>query len=630
MKPVNTSILIVINKNSDFGSFTLGQDIVLLIERSNQCTILCTSEIKNIIKQKLHYKNINFVIYDLNPYFDEAKYNLHLLLDQIRSKLGEYSSSIVNPIFDSRNCLEFLRIYQKKLNKTNLLELTSTICQLKACSDINKDSQILFVDYNVYEVYILQHVLEQITIKCISVNTSQVLPLNTTSFVFVLKKFIQNLSLLTDLYYDSKLSICAEPTNAKKNIVIVIDDIWHLYYAENKLQSTYFPNLYKSLDSCFDIHWFALISTRFKNNTSTDLREALQKELRKQKVSFVNIIEFTFHSLRLWLQLYVIRFQAWFMLKFKSSNIHGIILFEVDDLIGRIHQLLSNNIRRRALENNITDNIYLDRKPFSNVAKSIKNLNPRSNSTYVGLQHGITNINQLGYTFSEYEINKNSSSLLLPDFMLVFGQNTYEFMSNNNFPSNHLSISGSFVYTDLKPHLTCSIINEYKNILIALQYPGEDLYNLVNTIAKSLLTINNYKIVIRPHPTYGGSGSQASKILISQGIPTDKFSISSNKLEDDLSSSDLLITQSSSIVFDYLRFSKPILIYNGHSKFNNNYLFNEYQCFEYFVTSQDLTTILTSKHILIKYALRYLFAERHVRSSTTPSNFLMNLIDKRF
>ena len=141
-----------------------------------------------------------------------------------------------------------------------------------------------------------------------------------------------------------------------------------------------------------------------------------------------------------------------------------------------------------------------------------------------------------------------------------------------NFPKKEIVNIGYFFLDHLKKKANLKIVEE-KNILFAPSW-NYNIKNLFNDYSIQIifkLLNNNYKVTLRPHPEHYKRSKKTLKKILDNYNCEKNFSIDKNFSNlKSLEKASILITDNSSIVFEYLLlFKRPIIYINYVEKIHN-------------------------------------------------------------
>ena len=141
-----------------------------------------------------------------------------------------------------------------------------------------------------------------------------------------------------------------------------------------------------------------------------------------------------------------------------------------------------------------------------------------------------------------------------------------------NFPKKEIVNVGYFFLDHLKKKANLKIIEE-KNILFApsWNYNIKNLFNDYSIQIISKLLNDNYKVTLRPHPEHYKRSKKILKKILDIYNYEKNFSLDKNFSNlKSLEKACILITDNSSIVFEYLLlFKRPIIYINYVDKIHN-------------------------------------------------------------
>ncbi|MFC1623865.1 hypothetical protein ACFL28_00890 [Candidatus Omnitrophota bacterium] len=175
-----------------------------------------------------------------------------------------------------------------------------------------------------------------------------------------------------------------------------------------------------------------------------------------------------------------------------------------------------------------------------------------------GYQHAIVPRMLLNYFNLPGEISDTSHySIPLPDKMICNGQLPYQYMRDSGWPKEKLSIAEAIRYNSLKGPVKSS---RKKNIvLVALSISPEESSSILNVVCKSLESLKNIEVWIKPHPFL-----QHKKAFELAGLSekTNFFQIKNEPIGDLLSDARIAITGGSSVSLEALTCGCEVLLIN--------------------------------------------------------------------
>ena len=141
-----------------------------------------------------------------------------------------------------------------------------------------------------------------------------------------------------------------------------------------------------------------------------------------------------------------------------------------------------------------------------------------------------------------------------------------------NFPRKEIVNVGYFFLDHLKKKENLNI-KEKNNILFApsWNYNEKNLFNDYSLLIISKLLTNNFSVTFRPHPEHYKRSKKIIKKIINTYADEKNFTIDKNFSNiKSLEKANILITDNSSIVFEYLLiFKRPIIYINYVDKIHN-------------------------------------------------------------
>ncbi len=141
-----------------------------------------------------------------------------------------------------------------------------------------------------------------------------------------------------------------------------------------------------------------------------------------------------------------------------------------------------------------------------------------------------------------------------------------------NFPRKEIVNVGYFFLDHLKKKVNFDI-KEKNNILFApsWNYNEKNLFNDYSLLIISKLLTNNFSVTFRPHPEHYKRSKKIIKKILNTYADEKNFTIDENFSNiKSLEKANILITDNSSIVFEYLLiFKRPIIYINYVDKIHN-------------------------------------------------------------
>lgn len=141
-----------------------------------------------------------------------------------------------------------------------------------------------------------------------------------------------------------------------------------------------------------------------------------------------------------------------------------------------------------------------------------------------------------------------------------------------NFPRKEIVNVGYFFLDHLKKKVNLNI-KEKNNILFApsWNYNEKNLFNDYSLLIISKLLTNNFSVTFRPHPEHYKRSKKIIKKIFNTYADEKNFTIDKNFSNiKSLEKANILITDNSSIVFEYLLiFKRPIIYINYVDKIHN-------------------------------------------------------------
>ena len=141
-----------------------------------------------------------------------------------------------------------------------------------------------------------------------------------------------------------------------------------------------------------------------------------------------------------------------------------------------------------------------------------------------------------------------------------------------NFPRKEIVNVGYFFLDHLKKKVNLDI-KEKNNILFApsWNYNEKNLFNDYSLLIISKLLTNNFSVTFRPHPEHYKRSKKIIKKILNTYADEKNFTIDKNFSNiKSLEKANILITDNSSIVFEYLLiFKRPIIYINYVDKIHN-------------------------------------------------------------
>jgi len=195
-----------------------------------------------------------------------------------------------------------------------------------------------------------------------------------------------------------------------------------------------------------------------------------------------------------------------------------------------------------------------------------------------GIQHGYIYPYNPMYSYGKIISESEPFGFPIPDFLLLYGNYTKQLLISNGYPADKLIAFGNIFLFNLeqfklkfnyKKSLEKFSINKNEKIILVttgkLQrgYSSAGKYDYDEKIIENLLrkfsNNNNYKIIIKPHPTE--FNIQVYDELIKK-YSSNNVIISNENIFELISLSSVLISVFSTTMYDALCFEKPVIRVN--------------------------------------------------------------------
>ena len=154
-------------------------------------------------------------------------------------------------------------------------------------------------------------------------------------------------------------------------------------------------------------------------------------------------------------------------------------------------------------------------------------------------------------------------------FAILPGEAMVHFLKEKNAFNNltHHSLIGNYRYYYFKEHLKPLTLPN-KTILYAPSWQPEDKTTLLTAEFEKIALINEYNVIVKPHPnTFKLSNPSLLKALLHlEEKPNIHLLKNSPLIFPILASVDLLISDTSSIAYDFLTFDKPMIFIQHDEK----------------------------------------------------------------
>lgn len=588
-------------------------------------------------KSKIHSLNFNGDV-------TEAKKTYFEWLDNLRNfyekKDGvKWTYTILNTFF-----LNLSNISEKKSNKTYCLHIFQSKIALDRFFDenknISKNANIVFDLIGPIEMcYALKpYLVNSFSNSVFFLNSKRESMLN---YLLVIKKyfliFISNLKLFYSFYLkvvkiknSNNLADNNRQSETRK-IAFTVDDDKEIIIDDSNISSRYFPNMGNILNK-HNVQFIPIILEGKPSLTLFD-NKLYKTSLFYQKLSFLQFLAIHFKSSVYIFKFTIILIYSIFYKKSISVNLkHNryMFIFNMLNLMSRSFNICTRYYRVNNFLKRTNVDVLLERKPFSSSGK-ISILASRGNCISVGLQHGVVNNNQLGYSFTTNELDKNrffNIYEVLPDKMFVFGERMKSHLLNQNFPSNKVTISGNFKYNNrfFKRFDGCHDISDKTQFIYIMQCGGEELKYHLDILIGALIYFKHINLVIRPHPLRPYLLNDAFSYLDSLSFPAERFTVSNSaNIFDAFDHSAIVFSHSSTSILDSIYAGVPVVILDISSIENNNSLFIESESFVSVKDSDELISYLNKGQICVSPDA-YAFLEWQVSTSSNLNSELIKIL----
>lgn len=584
-------------------------------------------------------------IFSLNISGDvtEAKKSYFEWLDNLRNfyekKDGvKWTHTILNTFF-----LNLSNISEKKSNKTYCLHIFQSKIALDRFFDENKN---IFKSANI--VFDLIGSIEMCyALKPYLVNSfsNSVFFFNSKresmwNYILVIKKyffiFISNLKLIYSFYL--KLVKIKNSNSLANNswkidtnkIAFTVDDDKEIIIEDSNISSRYFPSMENLLNKN-NVGFIPLILESKPSHKFLE-KNTYKISLFYQKLSSFQFLIIHFKSLEYILKSAIILMHSIFSKKNNSFNFNHnryMFIFNLLNLMSRSLNICTRYYRITNFLKRANVDVLVERKPFSSSGR-ISILASRGNCISVGLQHGVVNNNQLGYSFTSKELDKNRFFNIydvLPDKMFVFGERMKSHLLKQNFPPNKIIISGNFKYNNrfFKRFDGCHDISDKTQFLYIMQCGGEELKCHLDILIGALFYFKHINLVIRPHPLRSYLLNEAFSHLDNLSFPAERISVSnSSNIFDAFDHGTIVFSHSSTSILDSIYAGVPVVILDITSIENNNSLFIESESFVSVKDSHELISYLSKGQICVSPDA-YRFLEWQVSTSSSLNSELIKI-----
>jgi hypothetical protein len=367
----------------------------------------------------------------------------------------------------------------------------------------------------------------------------------------------------------------------KKVMAIVVDNSWELKSKNGKIFSLYWPNL-SEVGSCrgYEIVWIPLLEL-----TDPEVRLKIERILKNNILTGEITKDQIFHHFKGWVNSLV------YLFKDKSAYTRCILDgFDFTSLIDKeINSLLFSGYLKYSffysLIKNTADNVdvFLERKPFNAVGRVL--IYASEGTPVIGIQHGIVNNSQLGYVFTDSELDISPRTTRMdrcqvPTRMAVFGERLYERMVSYNYPRNWLSIIGDmkFRLDDYEKCLPGKL--QTNKCMFVIQYDESFVDKWLPIVARSLFSRGDScaQLIIKPHPQDIDAGERAKNLLVNLGYNPKYITISTESFISAVEKVEFVVSHSSTSIIESLLKGKPVCLIKDDSFENDNSLFESSGC----------------------------------------------------
>ena len=174
-------------------------------------------------------------------------------------------------------------------------------------------------------------------------------------------------------------------------------------------------------------------------------------------------------------------------------------------------------------------------------------------------QHGLIGPNHVGYNYPASFLRSSKFQKMLPDFFLGYGEKWTNWI---DIPGEKINIGN--------PHLTESIglvkkIKNHKKVIL-LMTAGMSYENFCYVVKPILTLTPNYRFILRVSPFEKSDVETRYGELLENGV---ELSVNDN-LYDDLSLSDIVLTEFSTVLFESLAFGCPVIIIENAQSIENS------------------------------------------------------------
>ena len=244
----------------------------------------------------------------------------------------------------------------------------------------------------------------------------------------------------------------------------------------------------------------------------------------------------------------------------------------------------------------------LERKPFNIYGRVVLSAAHSSaiGAKSIGMQHGVVNNRQLGYTFSDKEFSEKAQLDFMrfcpiPSVIALWGRRTAQLMVRNNYPESRIQCIGNLRYDLWEGFLTAQS-TDYSNgmtILLCLQFYQDAALTWARMLADASLYIDSkLKLIIKPHPSVLKYGSVALDAILSSPHNFDRVHIAKGGIEDSLIKADVVVVHSSTVGLDALVMNKKVIVIDEPRDGADNELFLESSIFFKCTNSEQIGSAL--------------------------------------
>jgi len=466
---------------------------------------------------------------------------------------------------------EYAQSVKKLLHRNKAILLGANI--KLHCSDPEIEKVLYLFLFNKSEDYGYKTMqpkvnIKQVVIKCIKPFGMLVLAmLNYFSLFIYYKKNIINKQAVI--------------SNKNKRILAVVDNNWELKFKDKHVDSIYWPKLSKLAESQgYTMVWLPLLRVRC-SETRRRMEYLLRSEFKSVNVTLKDCIA---HFKQLFFNV-VFLIKNRFIAKsyvFDEVDLTSIVNLETQHLV--LSSSLKMSLYYSLIESSAKDaDLIIERKPFNALGRVL--LYACNDTPVIGMQHGVVNNSQLGYVFTQNELDisprtKRFDRCQAPNVMGVFGNRMVGRMVANNYPVDWLAVIGDMKFSGAKYEQSLPRQFEVHKCMFVLQYNKSFVENWLPVVASSMLRQHNYvsHVVIKPHPQQASLGLFAKDLLLSLGYNEEFISVSTEPFITAVEKVDIVVSHSSTAIIESLYKGKPVLLIKDNSYENDNSLFCSAAC----------------------------------------------------